>query len=160
MAHAAHHLHKRFEPKPDVQALTGDAKREVDFEPHPERSLDISAGQRQIMQKIINLYSGSASEEDMQVYDKDAIHDDPFSYCDTRLKIAGKLRSLKTEVVKDTPSEIIMEQRHEYTLKLLGTPKAVVSLISLGLDNQGNVRYHKDMWNERNYNHEGLGEFF
>jgi hypothetical protein len=39
---------------------------------------------------ICRLYSGSASEEDMQVYAEKAIYDDPWSYCDTRYKIAGQ----------------------------------------------------------------------
>lgn len=43
-----------------------------------------------MVKSITNLYSGSASEEDMQVYAKEAIYDDPWSYCDTRYKIAGQ----------------------------------------------------------------------
>ena len=42
------------------------------------------------MDSITRLYSGSASEEDMQVYAQEAIYDDPWSYCDTRYKIAGQ----------------------------------------------------------------------
>ena len=40
------------------------------------------------MDSICRLYSGSASEEDMQVYAEKAIYDDPWSYFDTRYKIA------------------------------------------------------------------------
>ncbi|KAI1800298.1 hypothetical protein F4811DRAFT_539786 [Daldinia bambusicola] len=58
--------------------------------PHPENSLQISAARREIQQKIINLYCGQASEENMRVYAEKAIYDDPFSYCDTRYKIAGQ----------------------------------------------------------------------
>ena len=42
------------------------------------------------MDSICRLYSGSASEEDMQVYAEKAIYDDSWSYCDTRYKIAGQ----------------------------------------------------------------------
>lgn len=66
MAHTAHHIHEQFEPRPDAQKLTGDANGDVDYEPHPEKSIKISTEHQQIMQKIINLYSGSASEDDMQ----------------------------------------------------------------------------------------------
>lgn len=48
--------------------------------------------------------------------------------------------------------------RHEYTPKLLHTPKAVDSLITLTIDEEGRVRYHKDMWNAKDYSHEGLGK--
>lgn len=34
----------------------------------------------------------------------------------------------------------------------------VNSLVSLSLDEQGKVRYHKDMWNAKDYSHEGLGK--
>lgn len=43
-----------------------------------------------MVKSITDLYSGSASEDDMQVYAKEAIYDDPWSYCDTRYKIAGQ----------------------------------------------------------------------
>jgi len=34
----------------------------------------------------------------------------------------------------------------------------VNSLVSLSLDENSKVRYHKDMWNEKDYSHEGLGK--
>lgn len=67
---------------------------------------------------------------------------------------------MKTEVVSDKEDEIVFKMRHEYTPKLLSTPKAVDSLVSLGLDGDGKVRYHKDMWNEKDYSHDGLGKVF
>lgn len=30
--------------------------------------------------------------------------------------------------------------------------------MSLTLDEEGKVRYHKDMWNDKDYSHEGLGK--
>ncbi|KAI4593448.1 hypothetical protein KJ359_009338 [Pestalotiopsis sp. 9143b] len=148
MAHTAHHIHEQFEPRPDAQKLTGDANGDVDYEPHPEKSIKISTEHQQIMQKIINLYSGSASEDDMQ-----ATH--------RHIQVFSSLRTLKTEVVKDTPTEIVWKMQHEYTPKGLGgKSKAVNSLISVGLDDKGKVRYHKDMWNEKDYSHGGLGKFF
>lgn len=66
-------LHDRFEPKPDVQALTGHSgdvprsvSKDVDYEPHPDKSVSISPEHDKIMKHILNLYGGSASEEDMQ----------------------------------------------------------------------------------------------
>lgn len=89
-------IHRKFEPNPNPQALTGtDSLRNVsdaDYEPYPDQSLSISEEHQQIMRRIINLYCGSASEEDMQVYAEKAIYDDPYSYCDTRYKIAGKYK--------------------------------------------------------------------
>ncbi|CAN8100032.1 unnamed protein product [Discula destructiva] len=170
-------LHDQFEPKPDAQALTAHSNnlphsvsKDADYEPHPDNSVSISPAHETIVKHILNLYGGSASEEDMQVYDTKAIYDDPFSYCDTRYKIAGQwwglpiafsaLKTLKTEIVKDTDQEIVFKLRHEYTMRGLGASKAVDSLVSLGLDGQRKVRYHKDMWNEKDYSHEGLGNVF
>ena len=41
---------------------------------------------------------------------------------------------------------------------MVGFSKAVDSLVSLSFDAKGKVKYHKDMWNERDYSHEGLGK--
>lgn len=74
-------LQEKYEQRPDPQALTSDPAHNsstgVDYEPHPERSLKVSAGREHIVRCITNLYSGSASEEDMQVYAQEAIYDDP-----------------------------------------------------------------------------------
>lgn len=66
-------LHDKFEPKPDAQALTSHSEgtrrgvsKDVDYEPHPEKSVNISPEHEKIIEHILNLYGGSASEEDMQ----------------------------------------------------------------------------------------------
>ena len=89
---------KAFEPTPDARELTGsngqtlprNVTNDVDYEPHPEQSLRVSEEHAAIITHITNLYSGSKSEEDMEVYAEQAIYDDPLSYCDTRYKIAGE----------------------------------------------------------------------
>ena len=169
-------LHSRFEPHPDPQALTGqhdgakNLSKDVDYEPHPEKSQKITPEHSQIISHITNLYSGSASEKDMEVYAPKSIYDDPFSYCDTRYKIAGQWygipklfassKTLKTEVVKDSEAEIVFKLQQEYTMKVVRITKTVNSLVSLTLDSDGKVKYHKDMWNEKDYSHEGLGKTF
>ena len=98
MAEMTEDLHKKFEPVPDAHGLTNSkdpqahniSTAEVDYEPYPEKSIEISPEHQQIIKHIINLYSGSCSESDMNVYAEKAIYDDPYSYCDTRYKIAGK----------------------------------------------------------------------
>jgi hypothetical protein len=106
---------------------------------------------------ITRLYSGSASEADMKVYSGSAIYDDPWSYCDTCYKMAGQrhgipklfnYQTLATEIINESYGEIIFKLRHEYAVK--GVGKLVVSktadnLMSLTLDDGGNVKYHKDM---------------
>jgi hypothetical protein len=84
-------LHQKYEPVPDPHELAGeDAGRpgslstDVDYEPHPEESLKVSPEHQAIIDAIMSLYSGSASEKDMQVYAEKSIYDDPWSYCDTR----------------------------------------------------------------------------
>jgi hypothetical protein len=84
------------EPRPDPIALTSNsdpsqnASSGVDYTPHPTKSLPLSPSRQKIIDSITRLYSGSASEEDMQVYAEKAVYDDPWSYCDTRYKIAGQ----------------------------------------------------------------------
>lgn len=77
-------------PRPDQRAVEPHPNRprnvtgDVDYTPDPEKSASMSPSRKKIQQKILNLYCGSASEEDMNVYAEKAIYDDPFSYCDTR----------------------------------------------------------------------------
>ena len=94
---SAQSLQDKYEIRPDAQGLTRDTTdssleptADVDYEPHPERSVPISSENQRIVQSITGLYSGSASKADMDVYAAEAIYDDPWSYCDTRYKIAGQ----------------------------------------------------------------------
>ena len=90
-------LQDKYEIRPDPQTLTHNtsdpaqnSKTDVDSEPHPEQSVPTSAENEKIVNAITSLYSGSASKEDMEVYAEKAIYDDPWSYCDTRYKVAGQ----------------------------------------------------------------------
>ena len=85
------------EIRPHAQKLTGNSNPDkntnpgVDYEPHPEQqTIKLEPERQRIVDAICRLYSGSASAEDMQVYDDKAVYDDPWSYCDTRYKIAGQ----------------------------------------------------------------------
>ena len=69
-------------------------------------------------------------------------------------------RTLATEIVHDSPTSIIFRLRQEYKPKVLQVSKPVNSLVTLTLDDEGKVKYHKDMWNEKDYSHEGLGKVF
>ena len=190
------------EIRPDPQALTGSSNPEensstgVNYEPDPSKSLEISPDRTDIVKKITSLYSGSASEEDMMVYAERAVYDDPWSFCDTRYKIAGQWygtmavfllylqrgasgsllillltrcsigipkvmassRTLAIQIVSSTPNELVFKMKQEYTPRVLQYSKPVNSLITLTLDEQGKVTYHKDMWNDKDYSHEGLGK--
>lgn len=73
MAETTESLHRNFELKPDAKVLTGHVgdlpegvSKDVDYEPHPEKSIPLSQEHQAIVQHILNLYGGSASEEDMQ----------------------------------------------------------------------------------------------
>jgi hypothetical protein len=52
-------------------------------------------------------------------------------------------RTIKTEIVSSKPDEIIFKLQQEYTPKPLPIAKKVNSLITLTLDEEGKVRYHK-----------------
>ncbi|CAI4212368.1 unnamed protein product [Parascedosporium putredinis] len=153
------------EPHPELP--TNEAG-EVDYTPIPERSLSLSPGRQRIMQHILNLYCGSASESDMMAYAEQAVYDDPLSYCDTRHKIAGqwygipklfsKSETLATEVVASKEHELVWKLSQRYTFAGIRVPKTVNSLVSLtlqGREPNEEVVYHKDMWNEKDYSHEG-----
>jgi hypothetical protein len=169
---------------------------------HPSSSIPLAPRRQKIVDSICKLYSGNASEEDMQVYAEKAIYDDPWSYCDTRYKIAGQWygkllppravgrfesedcteayfqmeltrkgipkimatsRTFATEIVSSMDKEIVFKLRQEYRPKLMQAGKAVNSLVSLALEKVDGVEkvvYHKDMWNEKDYSHEGLGKVF
>ena len=169
-------VHKNYEPNPNPSSLTSTPSKEVDYGPHPENSVFITPAHASIVHAITSLYSGSASESDMQVYAEKSIYDDPLSFCDTRYKIAGQWygipklfnpsRTLATEIVSDTDDEIVFKLRQQYTPRgisaVVGTKgaKVVDSLVSLRLDGEGRVKYHKDMWNEKDYDHAGFGKIW
>jgi hypothetical protein len=70
----------------------------------------------------------------------------------------AKSQTLKTEVVQSEKDRIIFKLQQEYTPRVIHFSKPVNSLITLTLDDQGKIKYHKDMWNEKDYSHEGLGK--
>lgn len=68
-------------------------------------------------------------------------------------------KTLKTQVIESTPTTLIWKQQQEYTPRVIHFSKAVNSLVTLTLDEKTQkVRYHKDMWNEKDYSHDGLGK--
>lgn len=79
-------------------------------------------------------------------------------------KIISTSRTLATEIVSSTTDEVVFKLQQEYKPKPSPASKAVNSLVSLKLekDEEGKekVVYHKDMWNEKDYSHEGLGKVF
>jgi hypothetical protein len=52
-------------------------------------------------------------------------------------------RTLKTEVVSSEPDCIVFKLQQEYTPKPMPIAKTVNSLVSLTLDGEGKVKYHK-----------------
>jgi hypothetical protein len=52
---------------------------------------------------------------------------------------------LETQVVSDTATEIIFKMRQQYTPKVLKVSKIADGLISLSLEEDGTIKYHKDM---------------
>ncbi|KAL4957500.1 hypothetical protein BDW69DRAFT_156190 [Aspergillus filifer] len=164
---APHPNQRGVEPHPSPpRNVNGD----VDYKPYPEKSIPISPQRSKIQQAILNLYGGSASKEDMDVYAEQAVYDDPFSYCDTRHKIAGqwygvpklfaKSETLVTEVTSSSEHELVWKQRRRYTFAGIHVAKTADSLVSLkleGAEPNEKVVYHKDMWNGKDYDHEGLG---
>ena len=67
-------------------------------------------------------------------------------------------KTLATEIVSSTDTELVFKMKQEYTPRVLHFSKPVNSLVSLNLDGNGKVKYHKDMWNDKDYSHEGLGK--
>ncbi|CEN60642.1 hypothetical protein ASPCAL03078 [Aspergillus calidoustus] len=163
------------QPHPTQREIEPHPTPPESYTPHPENSLPLPPHRASILQKIQSLYRGSASESDMAVYAEKSIYDDPFSYCDTRYKIAGqwygipklfaKSETLATEVVQSDDDEVVFKQRQRWTLRGLGEglgTRTVDSLVSLRLEDVGDgegekVVYHKDMWSRRDYDHEGFG---
>jgi hypothetical protein len=73
-------------------------------------------------------------------------------------KVMASSRTLATEIVSNTDTQIAFKMKQEYTPRVVHFSKPVNSLVTLTLDEQGKVKYHKDMWNEKDYSHEGLGK--
>ncbi|PSN64214.1 hypothetical protein BS50DRAFT_590055 [Corynespora cassiicola Philippines] len=63
--------------------------------------------------------------------------------------------SASGEDIEAYASESVSDYTYPNTLPF---SKAVDSLVTLTMDAEGKVKYHKDMWNEKDYSHEGLGK--
>lgn len=73
-------------------------------------------------------------------------------------KVMASSKTLATEIVSSTDTELIFKMKQEYTPRVAHFTKPVNSLVSLTLDGEGKVKYHKDMWNDKDYSHGGLGK--
>jgi hypothetical protein len=149
-----------YEINPDPHELTAkNTSADVDYEPHPEKSIKLGPEHQKIVDAVNRLYDGKAQKEDMYVYAEKSVYDDPWSYCDTRYKIAGQWwgipmvftesKTLQYEVVEDEKDRIIYKKTQRWTPKLVHFTKDVNSLVTLSLDEEGKVKYHKEMWNEK-----------
>ena len=67
-------------------------------------------------------------------------------------------RTLATEIVLNNSTTLAWKQTQEYTPRVVHFTKPVNSLVTVTLDGEGKVKYHKDQWNEKDYSHEGLGK--
>lgn len=74
---------RRFEPRHDSSRFTP-------YTPDPQNSLPLPPDRMTMVKDIISLYGGKPSEEAMRHYHEKSVYDDPFSFCDTRYKIAGQ----------------------------------------------------------------------
>jgi len=66
-------------------------------------------------------------------------------------------RTLATEIVQSDTKTLAFKMKQEYKPRVVMAKKEVDSLVSLTLDGEGKVIYHKDQWNEKDYSHEGVG---
>lgn len=65
-------------------------------------------------------------------------------------------RTIKTEVVSSEPGLIVFKLQQEYTPKPVPIAKKVNSLVSLRLDGEGRVKYHKVRWLQSSGRGEGV----
>ena len=61
-------------------------------------------------------------------------------------------------MVSNEPKLLVFKMQREYTPRIVHFTKSVNSLVSLTLDDQEKVKYHKEMWNHNDYSHKGLGK--
>lgn len=73
-------------------------------------------------------------------------------------KLFNPSKTIATEVTSNDKDRITFKLQQSYTPRLLRFTKTVNSLVTLTLDENGKVKYHKDMWNDKDYSHEGLGK--
>ncbi|KAF2749514.1 hypothetical protein M011DRAFT_398392 [Sporormia fimetaria CBS 119925] len=143
----------------------------ADFEPHPERSLELDARRQALVDDILALYSCDPSIERVKRYTPDAIYDDELSYADDRHRIAGQWFAMPKvfqkavnegyEVIRSDNEVIQFKKRSSWTFRLIPKTITIDHLITLSLDPATRdsefmqIKYHKDQANEKEYSHEG-----
>ena len=62
-------------------------------------------------------------------------------------------------MVLNNPQEMHFKKRQTFNPRVVHKPYTVSSLVSLTFDEHGKVKYHKEMWSEKDYTHSGIGHF-
>ncbi|GAA6055202.1 hypothetical protein JCM3770_000708 [Rhodotorula araucariae] len=142
-----------------------------DFEPNPSASLSLSPEREAIVQAVLSLYSAQPSEDACLTYARESVYDDPLSYCKNREEISGQwyglpktfkeCKVLAHEVVHNDDKQIAMRLKTRY----IGSwgQKDVTSVVALVLNEEDGglkIKYHKDLWDQDDYDHSGFGHEF
>ncbi|RYP07659.1 hypothetical protein DL765_009076 [Monosporascus sp. GIB2] len=144
------------QPHPDQRGVEPHPERprnvagQVDYVPHPEKSIPISPSRKAIQQSITNLYCGSALEKTW-LYRRAMVR-----HSDT----VRQIRDLSNGGHIVHAGRACVEAAAAVHISGIHASETADSLISLKLEDREpneKVVYHKDMWNEKDYSHEGLG---
>ncbi|BGP17679.1 hypothetical protein JCM10213_003583 [Rhodosporidiobolus nylandii] len=158
----------KWEPRIDhEQFATGKAS----FEPNPTASLSLPPDRQAIVDAVLSLYSAQPSEAACLKYARESVYDDPLSYCKNREEIAGQwyglpktfqeCKVLAHEVAQNDSDKVVMRLKAHYA-GAWGS-KDVSSVVILVLDEEEGetkIKYHKDLWDEQDYEHTGFGHAF
>ncbi|GAA5986160.1 hypothetical protein JCM11641_004731 [Rhodosporidiobolus odoratus] len=158
----------KWEPRIDHAQFATD---KGSFEPNPAASIPLLPDRQAIVDAVVSLYCATPSEAACLKYAKESVYDDPLSYCKNREEIAGQwyglpktfkeCKVLAHEVIVNDSDKIIIRLKAQYSGSW-GT-KVVTSVVVLVLAEEGGetkIKYHKDLWDEDDYEHSGFGHAF
>jgi hypothetical protein len=102
-----------FEPHIDASAY-------LPFAPNSANSIPLPPDRQELLNDVLALYGSRPSEQAMNRYAEKAVYDDPFSFCDTRYKIAGQWYGLPMIFQKTEPKEweVVRNEKDEIVIKL------------------------------------------
>lgn len=115
-----------------------------EFTPDPSQSLPLSPDRQAVLDAVVDLYSGRATEDLLlRLYAPSCVFNDPFTAADGRQEVAaqwlalpkifGSIENKGVQVTESSPSTLQFKLATEYKVKAIGKKIQATNLVTISL---------------------------